>query len=283
MRSTRSTPDSSAVRSDFQSAQITEKNLLLLAVVLTLGGLFVGSSMQWLLAAVSYWQQADISYAAFGGHESYLNLSFSQESSYHDLIGILLIVGGVLPLMALSALSSRYLGSTFSFATNALFRMTAFTLLLFAGLYIILHMFYGGAGQHAGQTALTIHSGTTFSVISIFVVYRLFESYATGNRYKILFQNQLAILALGPWLYQAAAGIWFMLFEHQYDHSYGQQLFVAFGHFLIPLLAAYALYGFGSSLISTSKSRVILLVSMVSLVGFGQYFYLMSNFQPSIF
>ncbi len=283
MPTTPSTTDSFATQSDLQPARTTEKSLLLLAAVLTLGGLFVDSSIQWLLAAVSYWQDADISYAAFGGHESYLNLSFSQESSYHDLIGTLLIVGGMLPLMALTALSSRYLGPTFSFATNALFRVTAFTLLLFAGLYIILHMFYGGAGQHAGQTALTIHSGTTFSVISIFVVYRLLESYATENRYKILFQNQLAILALGPWLYQAAAGIWFMLFEHQYDHSYGQQLFVAFGHFLMPLLAAYVLYSFGFTLIRTPKIRAILLISIVLLVGFGQYFYLASNFQPSVF
>ena len=129
---------------------------------------------------------------------------------------------------------------------------------------------------------MAIHSGTTFCIVALFVIYRFFESRSARSTHGPLFEKQLVVICLGPFLYRVAYGLWFLILDHQYDGIWGQQVSLAFGSFLIPMLAIYVgtyLYGNRAMprLHAVAISGGVLLLILIGLIGYND-----SSVQPAL-
>ena len=186
-------------------------------------------------AALAFWAQGDLEYKAF----------LRNSAASDTLVGIELICVVIMGFLAPTALLLRAVepaltGKEQPSWSRILFRISALNLLLFSACYLILQMFFASVGLIVGQEAMAIHSGSAFCIVSLFVIYRYFEAIHHGaDADEKLFSLQLAVLALSPWLYQVAYGLWVSLVSSTLDGNFAEQLTVSFGHFLLPLLVLY--------------------------------------------
>ena len=137
--------------------------------------------VQYLSAAVHYWLSGAVDYAAFTTPDAYMFPVNGDDTHYQNIIAILLLSSGVLMPLAMLAVAADAIWGTVNNLATMLYRITAYSLFLFALSYLVLHMFYGGTGQTLGQTALAIYSGSAYSIISMFIIYRLLESYSKNK------------------------------------------------------------------------------------------------------
>jgi hypothetical protein len=233
------------------------------------------------LAIPLYWQQIT-SVADYWSAGQSAAPPFSADSDTKNK----LIVGALCAstLMAPIALAGLALQGfeKFKMLSFVLSLLAIASLLCFVVCQLVLYNQYGGAGRHLGQTSMAIHSGTTFCIVSLFVIYRFFESRSASSSHGPLFEKQLVVMCLGPFLYRVAYGLWFLILGHESDGIWGQQVILAFGYFLFPMLAIYVgtyLYRMQAMPRSHAMaiSGAILLLILIGLVGYNG-----SDVQPAL-
>lgn len=77
------------------------------------------------------------------------------------------------------------------------------------------------------------------------------------------------------------SGLWFLVFGHQYDDYYVQQMVLSLGHFLVPLLVAYLLISFSQDC-HEKKVKTLGYFVLVCFIVLGCFGYTNSSVQPSV-
>ncbi len=215
-----------------------------------------------------------------GGNESYK--AFTEgESLRNTNVGFNLVFAALMMLAGCLMQITRVLMPNSGIATRGLQTLTGWIVTLFATGYLIFQSFFISTGEHLGLMGLSIHSGSAYCIVAYFVVYRFFESRSKGDAlYEEMFRNQLFVLAVGPFMFQVAYGIWFALLGHGADGTYTQQLIITFGYYLLPLLGIYSY----STLLKSESGNTGFIIAVVclALIVLGTFGYAGSSVQPAV-
>lgn len=233
------------------------------------------------LAAPYCWEQLSGAFKYWTGSAQWSAPITGESETRNTLTATAMTAAGLMLPVALLAIGLNALTGNKSLA-SVLYYLAIVCLLGFVVAQLVLYNQWGGTGRHLGQTSMSIHAGTTFCVVALFVIYRFFESRSTDSVYRPLFEKQLVVMCLGPFLYRVAYGLWFLVLGHQSDGVWGQQVSLSFGSFLIPMLAIYVgTYIYGSQAIprthAVAISAAVLLLIVIGLVGYNG-----SEVQPAL-
>ena len=190
------------------------------------------------IAAPLCWEQLDTAIRFWlNGPPS--TTPFSAESNFRNqMVAVALTTAGLMTPIGLLAVAVRNLHGPTVLQT-LLDGLAVLCLIGFVGSQMLLYNQFGGTLRHLGQTSMAIHSGTAFCFVSMFVIYRMFESRMSGGVHRSMFELQLGVMCCGPVLYRVAYGLWFTIAGHAYDGLWLQQILLSFGFFLLPLLLIY--------------------------------------------
>lgn len=224
-----------------------------------------------LATAMNYWAGDQTPGAPFAAEDTFRN----------GLTACALAASGLMIPFALFAITLQRL--TKARVLGAVFYVCAIlSLLTVVACLLVLYNTYGGTERHLGQTALAIHSGTTFCIVSLFVLYRFLEAVKTKNSHQALFSLQLVALCLAPFFYRVAYGNWFLLLGHEFDGRWVQQVSLSFGSFLLPLLAIYV----GASIYKQRelppRNGIVCIGLVLAIIAVGLMGYGASSIQPSL-
>jgi hypothetical protein len=181
-----------------------------------------------LCAAAGFWADGRTSTAPFSAEGGLSN----------QLVAVALAAAELMTPIGLLTLATRNLDGPRRIQ-RVIDALTIFCMMGFIGSQMLLYNQFGGTLRHLEQTSMAIHSGTTFSFVSMFIIYRLFEARIVGSVHQSMFEMQLIVMCCGRVLYRVFYGLWLAIAGPTADGHWNQQALMSFGFFVLSLLLIY--------------------------------------------
>ncbi len=229
--------------------------------------------LEWGGLASDYWLEGDLSRSIYAIEVD--EKRFVADVSVNNFMaGIWVLCGTISMILApMMLLSKAYLGKTAALTSRL---VSVLCVVLTVGVFFELariSLFFSVG--HNGNKYMGSHAISAFCIIAMFIVYRVYVArrYNDEQTYDLFF-TQLFVAGITPWLFRMGYGIWAMLLGNADQYSVGQQFFVSYSVYLLPMTGVYCFYSFRGKFADLPKAFPMvasvagLLLLLVGTIGY---------------